>query len=107
MARAYGPLFSMDARGKLGNSIVFSNWKGQATVRMYAIPYNPKTSSQVAQRTLFTNAIRGWGAVGGSMQGEWNTYAEKVTKPHAPLTGVNCFTRAYIEAGDYPGSPPA
>ena len=52
MAKVTGPLFSLGARGKLGQAIVFSAWKGINVVREYLIPANPKSADQGDRRTI-------------------------------------------------------
>ena len=42
MAKWISPLFA-DIRNKLGDSVIFSNWKGRPYFRKYAKPSNPKT----------------------------------------------------------------
>lgn len=59
MAKVTGPLMSMDARGKFGGTIVFSGWKGRATVRQLVTPANPMSANQTAQR----NMVRTGGAI--------------------------------------------
>jgi hypothetical protein len=46
MAKVSGPLFSMDARNKLGNALVFIGWKGIKDVRMWLKPAQPRTGMQ-------------------------------------------------------------
>ena len=46
MAKVSGPLFSMDARNKLGNALVFIGWKGIKDVRMWLKPAQPRTGKQ-------------------------------------------------------------
>lgn len=58
MAKVSGPLMSMDARGKYGNTLVFSGWKGRPTVRQLVIPTNPQSQSQQDAR----NRVRTAGA---------------------------------------------
>lgn len=58
MAKVSGPLMSMDARGKFGNTLVFSGWKGRPTVRQLVTPSNPQTQDQEDAR----NAVRVAGA---------------------------------------------
>ncbi len=58
MAKVSGPLMSMDARGKFGNTLVFSGWKGRPTVRQLVTPSNPQSTDQQAAR----NAVRVAGA---------------------------------------------
>jgi len=57
MAKVTGPLFSVDARGKIADSIVFMGWRGLKTVRRYVIPANPRTSAQVITRGFFSTAV--------------------------------------------------
>ena len=108
MARVYGPIFgSADARGKLGNVVVFMAWKGANTVRIWAKPYNPQSASQVAQRTLFTGGVKSYQAQDAAMITSWDTYADKISTAVNPLSGFNAYVREYINTGDHPGSPPA
>lgn len=60
MAKVSGPLMSMDARGKYGNTLVFSGWKGRPTVRQLVQPTNPMSTNQTTAR----NMVR----VGGAIQ---------------------------------------
>jgi len=46
MAKVEGPLFSMGARGKIADSIVFFPWKGKNVVRRWLKPTNPKSTAQ-------------------------------------------------------------
>jgi len=50
MAKVIGPLFSEQARGKFGASVVYNRRRGQNVVRSFVIPSNPQTTNQVAQR---------------------------------------------------------
>ena len=46
MAKVKGPLFSLEARGKVGNALVHFPWKGRNVVRAYTIPSNPQAITQ-------------------------------------------------------------
>lgn len=46
MAKVDGPLFSLEARGKIADAIVFFPWKGRHVVRQWLKPTNPKSSLQ-------------------------------------------------------------
>lgn len=59
MAKVSGPLMSMDARGKFGNTLVFSGWKGRPTVRQLVTPSNPQSADQTTAR----NRVRVLGAI--------------------------------------------
>lgn len=63
MAKVAGPLMSMDASGKLGDSIVFSKWKGRNTVRQFVIPANPMSSGQGDQRIMMGGTGRAVGQI--------------------------------------------
>ena len=41
-----GPLFSLEARGKVGDAIVFFPWKGRHAVRRWLKPTNPRDIDQ-------------------------------------------------------------
>ncbi len=64
MAKLTGPLFSLDARGKLGKALVFIGWKGIKTVRQYLKPANPKSTGQGDVRLVLGGLGRGVGKVG-------------------------------------------
>jgi hypothetical protein len=46
MAKVTGPLFSLDARNKIGDALVFIGWKGIKDVRMWLKPAQPRTGLQ-------------------------------------------------------------
>lgn len=46
MAKVDGPLFSLEARGKIGDAIVFFPWKGIHSVRRWLKPTNPNDIDQ-------------------------------------------------------------
>jgi len=45
-AKVDGPLFSLEARGKIGNAMVFFPWKGRHAVRRWLKPTNPRDIDQ-------------------------------------------------------------
>lgn len=52
MAKVSGPLFSLEARGKVGDAIVFFPWKGLHVVRQWLKPANPQTADQGDMRLI-------------------------------------------------------
>jgi len=46
MAKVEGPLFSLEARGKIGDAIVYFPWKGRHVVRQWLKPTNPQSALQ-------------------------------------------------------------
>jgi hypothetical protein len=55
MAKTTGPLFSLEASGTVGNTVVYSQWKGVNYVRRRVVPANPYEALQVVAR----NRLRG------------------------------------------------
>jgi len=45
-AKVDGPLFSLEARGKIGDAITFFPWKGRHAVRRWLKPTNPRDVDQ-------------------------------------------------------------
>jgi len=96
MPRLTGPLFSLDARQTLGNTIVYSAWKGLNYARLRVIPYNPKAAYQVEVRHTLT-----WGVlyftkgayVSAALKTWWNTYAEGTN-----MSGINRFMKFFVAA---------
>ena len=96
MPRLTGPLFSLDARQTLGNTIVYSAWKGLNYARLRVDPYNPKSAYQVGVRDTLT-----WGVlyftkadyVAAAQKTWWNTYAEGTN-----ISGFNRFMKFFVAA---------
>ncbi len=94
MPRLTGPLFSLDARQTLGNTIVYSAWKGLNYARLRVKPYNPKSDYQTGVRETLT-----WGVlyftkgdyVADAQKTWWNTYAEGTN-----MSGFNRFMKFFV-----------
>jgi hypothetical protein len=52
MARTVAPLLGLEASGTIGNTLVFSRWRGRLYVRRRVIPANPKSGLQVGMRSV-------------------------------------------------------
>lgn len=90
MAGVKGPLFSLDASGSIGDSIVFSKWKGRNYVRRHAIPSNPKTVGQVAVRVMLKFLTQYWQTLTGAEQSSWETRAAATdVSPFNAYVGYN------------------
>jgi hypothetical protein len=50
MAKATGPLFSLEASGTIAKTVTYSRWKGRPYVRVRTIPLNPYEVDQVKAR---------------------------------------------------------
>ena len=102
MARLTGPLFSLDARGSIWSTIVFSAWKGLNYARMSVTPYNPKSNYQTGVRSTMTWGIlyftRG-AYVAAASKTWWNTYAEGTN-----MSGINRFMKFFVDLNYNPNT---
>jgi len=95
MAKTQAPLLSLGARGQIAKTIVASTWKGIKTMRQYVVPANPRTTAQVAHRTLFGNVVALWKTfiTAAGDNSAWNRLALQSGKP---LSGFNAFTASVL-----------
>jgi len=70
MAKVDGPLFSLEARGKVGQAIVFFPWKGRHVVRRWLKPTNPRDIDQ----KLIRQKLAGVGRCIGKILGVSTAY---------------------------------
>ena len=88
-----GPLYSVSASGKVGDSMVYGTWRGINWVRAYAIPANPQSTKQVNVRTAMNLLVEKWKTLSQSSKDEWNDFAEGKRQ-----SGVNFFTGRGMDA---------
>lgn len=96
MARVVGPLMSLGASATLGDTLVFSQWKGRAYVRLRVDPYNPKSNYQTGIRNTMAKGVMYFTKgtyVAAAQKTWWNTYGES-QKP--AVSGFNRFTKAFV-----------
>lgn len=75
MARTKAPLMSLDASGSIGESIVFSKWRGRNYVRRHSIPANPNSDLQRAVRAVFKYVTQDWANLSTTEQNSWDDLA--------------------------------
>ena len=88
MALVKAPLFGLDASGALGDSIVFSKWRGRNYVRILTQPANPRSGLQVGMRSVFKYITQAWAGIGAALQTEWEGEAQADN-----ITGLNAQVR--------------
>jgi hypothetical protein len=94
LAKVTGPLLSVDASGKIADTIVFSRWRGKKYVRQWVVPANPNTAAQQTQRAYMTTAINSWvQSIGASAQQAWRDY-----QAGQELSGANEYVSRHIKA---------
>ena len=76
MVLVNGPMFSLGASGTIGNTLVFSIWKGRAYVRQRVIPTNPQSASQTGMRSMFSFLAKQWVNLSTADQDTFNADAE-------------------------------
>jgi len=78
MARVKGPLFSMDARGSIGKTLVFSVWRGINYVRRHAIPSNPKSAAQLSFRSMMKFLSQIWNGLSAANKATWDDRSDSL-----------------------------
>lgn len=86
MAKVTGPLFSVDARGKIADTLVFMGWRGIKTVRKWLKPANPRTAAQVQTREFFTDAVMAHHGLSAADKG-----ALRLAASGQPFSGFNLW----------------
>ncbi len=76
MALVKTPLLGLDASGSIAHSITFSKWKGRNYVRRTVKPANPRSSSQLARRSLIRYLTKHWATLSGANQTTWDAQAK-------------------------------
>lgn len=71
MALVTGPLFSVDASGKLADSLVYAKWKGRNYVREYVIPSNPRSLGQRVGRAMLAFLSQEWSSLSTADKNSW------------------------------------
>ena len=95
MVKVIGPMFGLDARGKLGNSLVYSIRKGVNYTRQYLIPKDKKSSAQLQNRAAFNDGVSKWrwGIIATYAKTRWDSYSVGTSE-----SGFNRFMRFYLKA---------
>lgn len=93
MARVRMPQMAEKASGSFGENIVYASWKGKPYSRIHATPHNPKTVKQVAQRTLFREAVEAFKKLTDEQK---KAYTDAGAAEG--ITGLNFFLREYMKA---------
>ena len=95
-----GPLTTR-IRGKIGDKVVFGEWKNTLWIRSYVIPSNPRTNKQVNLRTAWRIAVEKYQTLSNS---DKNKYDSKVSDLYASgeipklVSGFNLFMSEAISA---------
>ena len=93
MAKVTGPLFSLKASGKFGDSIVFSSWKGLNIARKYTKPGGEPSARQRLIQGYFAEATGMYGLLTPADRQAWNMRVGS-----RPMTGYNLFIKNVMDS---------
>jgi hypothetical protein len=71
MAKLTAPLLSFEGSGQIARTQVYSSWKGIPYARRYTIPANPRSTSQVQTRSVFSWLNFIWRTAPGDFTAPW------------------------------------
>lgn len=91
MVKLQGPAMSLDASGKLANTLVFSKWKGRPYARTLVRPANPKSGMQVGMRAMFKFLSQEWNGLDAADKAAWDVEAAALN-----VSAFNAYMREGI-----------
>jgi len=91
MAKTKGPLLSAQAKGKIGDRLVFSFRRSGQQTRFQKKNKNVKTGYQLLQRALYENGVLAWLCLSDYAKLDY-----KITAQDENYTGYNLFMRNYL-----------
>jgi|GEM_PF-3501943 len=77
--------------GHIGNIVFYERFK-KMYARVYAVPHNPDTGKQRANRNLFRDAMTEWKLLSTEEKHRYNKRARRL-----PMTGHNLFISEYMK----------
>jgi len=93
MAKVRGPILSINARGQIGKSQVYAQWRGVPYARSYVIPSNPNTVAQQQVRGTFSWLSAAWMFAPASIAAAYTAAAAG-----RPFTNRNKWVQANLAA---------
>lgn len=105
MAKVYGPLFSIEASGRLDNSLVFKKTRFGNVVGKFPKPVTtPATALQTTIREYFQLGSTAWKNANSTVKEAWNSYASTLS---TGASGYNIFVGTYVKyLKDHAGTEP-
>lgn len=74
MAKVTGPLFSTEARGRVGG-LIYNTHRGMSTVKAQCAPAQPRSAKQLRIRAAGVTLARKWQGLLQTTRDAWNAYA--------------------------------
>lgn len=95
-------IFGNRYRGQIGKDVIASSWKGRRYIKAYAVPSNPRTERQQANRDRFGGAKERWRELTDAARAAYERRAKKER-----ISGWNLFVREHMAtAAPTSDSPP-
>lgn len=91
-----GPLMSMNASGKIGGRLVFSQRASGQMARFQRAQKDVQTVARTTQRALYTSAVNGWLALSDNDRELWRLRALNMH-----MTGYNLYIKENIHSVSY------
>jgi hypothetical protein len=103
VAKVRAPLFSLEARNQLGKQIVFFPWKGVNAVRSYAVPANPRTAAQTAQRNRLAVTLEAIQLLRvhpsqALLEADYSAYRNLASVYAKPMTWMNAICKSCVDS---------
>lgn len=76
MPNVTGPLFSLEARGTIGNSVTFQGKKGGFRAGLIPSHSDKQSPSQLSQRAYFKQAVAYWRTLNSLYRGYWSNWVK-------------------------------
>ena len=99
MAKAKGPLFSLQAKGDFENTLLYQGGGGLNVVRKKNTGLDRQSAKQLTQRALYSAGRDAWQALSPDLRTLWN---EKVKSYYPHHTGFNYFMSQFLRTGSAP-----
>ena len=93
MAKITGPLLSLGARGQIGKSQVYAQWRGVPYARQLTTPRNPNSAEQQKTRGVFGALMQLWKLLDTDAVAPWAAWIKG-----KPMTTRNAFAHANVGA---------
>lgn len=107
MAKLKGPCISTQASGMLGDSLIYTTWKGRAYAKKLTVPTNPNTFKQQGNRAMLRFLSMNFATLSPANIASWSTIAEAHKLPvYNIFCSINLerWTRFFMPAKPYPAN---
>jgi len=91
MAKTEGQLFSLSASGTLGKVLTYQGRKGFRHTHKKALPTNPNTPAQIADRLIFAEAVASWQSLTQEQKNVYNAQSDN----YGNIPGFNIYIKLY------------